>query len=110
MFAFIERLFANRRQPTPTRVQWFADVGNLERLREILTDPVFVAACNFISDEARMNVATLSNPDLIPLRAAYSAGMNGFRERLEWLATAPKNVAPLPEEWSHIDHTYFDQR
>ena len=110
MFKFLERLYANRRQPAPTRQQWFADIGNLERLREIVTDPVFVAACNFISDENRMSVSSLNNPDLIPLRAAYSAGINGFRERLEWLATAPKDPSPLPEEWSHIDHTYFDNR
>jgi hypothetical protein len=88
----------------PSHAQWFQNIGNIERLREILTDPVFSAAVNLLLNSSRLTSADLFKvPAMIPLRAATVAGYNDFYLDLEKLTRAPENFNPtLPDEWSHI--------
>ena len=104
MFSFFERLFTSRLQPAPTRDQWFADYANVERLREIIVDPVFISAVNYLLDEARItNIDVFAKTELLHLRAAHSAGYTSFIRDLESLSKAPVTRAALPQEWSHIE-------
>lgn len=100
--SFLERLFANRRQKSPSREKWFSKIENLERLREILTDPVFVAASNYALDVRRLNEAVLrADPQSLCTAAAFVAGHAAFLTDLERLATAPveRFVEPAPFEY-----------
>lgn len=100
---FLERLFANRRQKAPTRQQWFSKIENLERLRSILTDPVFVAACNHLLDSRRIGEsALLANPKALKLAAAFTAGHAAFLTDLERLTLLPVERPTDPEPFSHI--------
>lgn len=102
--SFLERLFANRRQKAPTREQWFSQVANLERLREILTDPVFVAASNHLLDARRTGESILrANSEQIVLAAAFTAGHASFLTDLERLATAPVERFAEPEPFEYIE-------
>jgi len=102
--SFFKKLLLARLKRTPTRAQWFGNLQNLEHLRHIVTDPVFIAACNHIIDERRINEhEVFTYPDLLPLRAAYSAGHTAFLRDLESLTLTPNpNGAIQLEEWGHI--------
>jgi hypothetical protein len=98
----MKRLFTRREQPALTTRRWFVDMGNLDRLREILADPAFIAATNIITSEASLTSAVVfRDPERLNLYAAYNAGINDFLTRLEQLATAPVN-REVPSEWEHI--------
>ena len=104
--SFLDGLFANRRQKSPSREQWFAKIENLERLREILTDPVFVAASNYALDVRRLNESVLrAEPQALCTAAAFVAGHAAFLTDLERLAVAPveRFVEPQPFEWINGD-------
>lgn len=102
MFKFFIRLFTRRERPALTTRRWFLDVGNLERLREILADPTFIAATNIITGEAALTSAVVfRDPERLNLYAAYNAGINDFLTRLEQLTIAPVE-RENPVEWEHI--------
>lgn len=103
---FFKRLSLARLRRTPTRNQWFASVANMQRLREIVTDDTFIAACNFLLDERRINESDVfNNPTLLPLRAAHSAGYSLFLRDLESLAKVPQQQTVIPEEWDYLEET-----
>ena len=101
---FLEKLFGNRRQKPITREQWFLNLDNLERLREILTDPVFVAATNYLIDSRRLGEAVLlADPESLSRAAAFSAGHATFLTDLERLAIAPNARPTEPEPFEYIN-------
>lgn len=93
-----------RLRKAPTRAQWFAKQENVERLREIMADDVFIAACNHTLDLGRLDRTSIFNSaeNHVPLRAAYAAGYADFLSDLSLLASAPVAHIELPPEWSHI--------
>jgi hypothetical protein len=106
---FVGRLNALKRRRPPTSQQWFADHSNLEQLRAVLTDPVFVAACQHVLSAKRLDDRVIALPQpTIALMAAYTAGHADFLKDLERLATAPAERAPEPEPFSHIDAEYLN--
>jgi hypothetical protein len=94
----------SRLRRAPSTNQWFTNLENIERLRGILEDPVFIAASNLLLNASRLNTGNLFKvPALIPLKAAQVAGYNDFYNDLVSLAKAPETFNPtLPDEWSHI--------
>jgi hypothetical protein len=93
-----------RQRKAPTPKQWFSNLENVTRLREILEDPIFIAAANLLLNSSRLNSGNLFKiPAMIPLKAAQVAGYNDFYTDLVNLAKAPEDFNPtLPDEWSHI--------
>ncbi len=93
-----------RQRKAPSPAQWFSNLENVTRLREILEDPIFIAASNLLLNSSRLDTANLFKvPAMIPLKAAQVAGYNDFYTDLEKLARAPETFNPtLPDEWSHI--------
>jgi hypothetical protein len=93
-----------RLQRAPTRNQWFASEINMQRLRDIVTDPVFIAASNMILNERRIKESEVFNqPVTLPLRAAFASGHSTFLRDLEDLSRTPQLAAPLPSEWGYLD-------
>jgi hypothetical protein len=102
--SFLKKLLAARLHRAPTRAQWFANIQNIERLREIVTDPVFIAASNHILAERRIRESDVFNhPDLLPLRAAHAAGHSLFLLDLESLAKTQAPIAEQLGEWEHLE-------
>ena len=76
----------------------------MQRLREIVTDDTFIAACNFLLDERRITEADVfNNPAVLPLRAAHSAGYTLCLRDLEALSKAPQTQQPILEEWQYLE-------
>lgn len=93
-----------RLRKAPTESQWFSSLENVTRLREILEDPVFIAASNLLLNGSRLSSANLFKvPALIPLKAAQIAGYNDFYRDLVSLSKAPETFRPeIPDEWEYI--------
>ena len=107
--SFFKKLLFARLRRAPTRAQWFSNLQNLERLREIVTDPVFIAASNHILAERRIREADVFNhPDLLPLRAAHAAGHSLFLLDLESLARMPAVATEQLAEWGHLEEDQND--
>lgn len=101
---FLKRLRLARLQPATTRQRWFASEVNMQKLRDIVTDPVFIAASNMILNDRRIRESEVFNqPVTLPLRAAFAAGHNAFLRDLEELSRVPQNIAAPVEEWSYLD-------
>jgi hypothetical protein len=103
MLSFFKRLLTRREQPATLTRRWFADLGNIERLRVILADPAFITASNIVLTEAALTgPAVMRAGDSLPVVAAYNAGINDFLVRLEQLSAAPLRQE-MPDEWGHIE-------
>lgn len=92
-------------QPPPIR-QWLDAEAHQERLKQILTDPVFIAAINYITEKARVTskqLVTEAVPDaVIVRRASVHAGIVEFIDEFRALIKRPSSAAPL-ESWDHIN-------
>ena len=76
----------------------------MQRLRDIVTDPVFIAASNMLLNDRRIKESEVFNqPVTLPLRAAFASGHAAFLRDLEDLSRTPQSIAPPVEEWSYLD-------
>ena len=87
---------------------WLGHPENVIRLKQILADPVFVAACHYVE-----GMAGVANEDLFGANAALSevivrkaAFANGVKTFATTLAAMPnfrkKDAATNPEPWDYI--------
>jgi hypothetical protein len=84
---------------------WFADMTNVEKLRDLLRDPVFqTAAASLISAAQPAYACTIQPTEINDRRQAWLAGYNdAFRDLLKLTkAPVPRAGSTLPDEWSHI--------
>jgi len=84
---------------------WFADITNVEKLREILEEPVFqTAAASLISGAQPGYGCTTTPTEINDRRQAWLAGYNdAFRDLVKLTkAPVPRSSGTLPDEWSHI--------
>ena len=87
---------------------WLGHPENVIRLKQILADPVFVAACHYV--EGMVNVlpedlvgAKAALPEVIVRKAAMAAGVRIFTNALTALPNfRKKDAAANPEPWEHI--------
>jgi hypothetical protein len=86
--------------------QWLSLEENRERLAEILSDPVFLAAAHYVTEKNRLNVATLvteAMPDsVIARRASVHAGCVEFLSGLRNLLNL-KKIPVEPQPYEHLD-------
>ena len=91
------------------REHWLASEENRNRLKAILTDPVFLAAAHYVTEANRVNTSMLvmeAMPDsVIARRAAAHAGCVEFLAGLKNL-TAQKVIPQTPEPYAHIKSPY----
>ncbi len=97
---------APRQSKPPTLLVWLHAEAHQERLKQILTDPVFLAATNYIIEQSRTTSAKLVTepvPDaVIVRRASVHAGTVEFISELKSLIKRP-GASALPEAWDHIN-------
>ena len=108
-------LFGKKRAVTPLPAplkRWFADPACVERLRDILADPVFQVACATLQNQAQPSSAvvgadTVANNN----RLQWLAGYNDFTRDLVSLTRYPQDTESTPTpEWDYLtkptDETY----
>lgn len=82
---------------------WFADHGNVERLRAITEDPTFALACAIVRHLASPTGAHLraADPTRLAYEYAYLAGVTEFQEALRSLTVLPVDQTP-ETGWDYI--------
>lgn len=95
-----------RQAKPPTLLAWLHADENQERLKQILTDPVFTAAVNYIIEESRVTSKQLTTeavPDaVIVRRASVHAGVVEFVQKFKDLIKR-KGATALTDAWDHIN-------
>jgi hypothetical protein len=92
----------------PSLEWWLSQPDNVARLKHILADPVFVAACAYVEGTMAVtpedligNKAALD--EVIVRKAALSAGVKTFVVAITALPNFRKQQATdVPEPWGHI--------
>ena len=96
---------APRQAKPPTLLAWLHAEAHQERLKQILADPVFVAATNYIIEKSRTTskqLVTEAVPDaVIVRRASVHAGVVEFPDELRKLIK-PTSRSAEPGSWDHI--------
>jgi hypothetical protein len=95
---------------TPIPIErWFADITNVERLREIVSDPVFQQAAAILVSSAQPDFSSIvgtPNPDLLKNKQCWLAGYSDFARDLSKLTkhSATQNQQGLLDlgEWDHL--------
>jgi hypothetical protein len=107
MFTLFQGL--NKKPPVPKPLEhWFADITNVERLRELLKDPVFQTASASLISAAQPSFGCTTQPSEINDRTqAWLAGYNDAFRDLVKLTKAPVSSGAnnLPSEWGHLTPT-----
>jgi len=87
-----------------TLKHWFQDPMAIVRLREILSDPVFLTACATLQAAAQpAHAATRAlSPEKRAAAFDWLAGYGDFLRDLEKLTQLPPETTQQLEEWKHI--------
>lgn len=74
-----------------------------ETLKNILREPAFISAMNFLQEQDRLRPEQLDSlPDIIVVRkAAYHASTSSIYERLQNLTKVHEPI-PTTEGWDHL--------
>jgi hypothetical protein len=94
-------------EPLPDAKRIFRTPENRDRLRQILTDPVFIAACQIVEERWRVEPAKLftqtplADP-VIARQASYHAAMQSFPLQLADLTKTPSDPTPPLQGWDHV--------
>lgn len=92
----------------PSLEQWLSHPENVIRLKQILADPVFVAACHYVEGTVAVTPddligAKAALDEVIVRKAALAAGVRIFTTTLAALPGFRKRQASeVPEPWGHI--------
>lgn len=81
---------------------WFADSTNVDRLREILDDPVFQTACATMIDAAQPTFTNVINSSSNNELRCWLAGYTDFVRDLTKLTRVPVDKTAQANEWAHI--------
>lgn len=83
--------------------QWFMDLGNAEKLRILLEDPVFKIAAATLKEAAGPTIATLNpDPETNSMKQAWYAGYRDAFSDLQKLTRPKTGATNQPTEWAHI--------
>ena len=93
----------------PSLQQWLARPDNVIRLKQILSDPVFVAACHYVENSVNVEPQDLIGPhaalaEVVVRKAAMATGVRMFTTAITALPGCIKADTPnTPDEpWGHI--------
>lgn len=92
----------------PSLEWWLSQPENVIRLKQILADPVFVAACHYVEGTIAVTPEDLVGAkaaldEVIVRKAALAAGVKTFVVAITSLPNFRKQQATeVPEPWSHI--------
>jgi len=92
----------------PSLEQWLSHPEHIIRLKQILADPVFVAACAYVEGTVAVTPddligAKAALPEVIVRKSAMAAGVRIFTTTLAALPGFRRQQAiEVPEPWSHI--------
>ena len=92
----------------PSLEQWLSHPENVIRLKQILADPVFVAACHYVEGTVAVTPGDLIGAkaaldEVIVRKSALAAGVRIFTTTLAELPGFRKQQATeVPEPWGHI--------
>jgi hypothetical protein len=99
-------MFFNRgkKSATPKSLEhWYADMAAVERLRELLADPVLQLAVNTLCAGSAPNGTTIKRDNETNAAAMnWLAGYNDAFRDLQKLTKLPNHLSDLPAEWSHV--------
>ena len=89
---------------------WMQDPASMQRLRDILADPVFLTACATLTQTAQPTYTATQNqtPEAQAATFNWLAGYNDFLRDLGKMTVPPDSGTRAQEdEWSHIapEHT-----
>jgi hypothetical protein len=85
--------------------QWFRDPVAIDRLREILDDPVFQTAVATIKEAAGPSARSMAtNPQANNDRLHWYAGYRDAFEDLAKLTRLPTTPKQTKDEWMHIQN------
>jgi hypothetical protein len=97
--------------PKQTRVQhtlksWLSNENNTARLKQIITDPVFLAASRYAEEITRVKVSDLTGanallPEEVVRKTAIHAGTVEMISLFKAFLT-PNVTSKFPEPWEHI--------
>jgi len=92
----------------PSLEWWLSQPENVIRLKQILADPVFVAACHYVEGTIAVTPddlvgAKAALDEVIVRKAALAAGVKIFTTAIAALPNFRKQqAADVPEPWGHI--------
>ena len=93
----------------PPLALWLSKPDNIIRLQTILTDPVFLAACNYVETTVDVTPddlvgAKAALPEVIVRKAAMATGVRIFVKTLSALpGFRSRKETETPEPWGHIN-------
>ena len=93
-------LFSKPTIPKPLE-HWFNDIAAVERLREILSDPIYQSACATLVQAATPTFATIVGNQSNNEKLCWLGGYTDFLRDLQKLTKAPITRQDA-EEWAHI--------
>ena len=92
----------SRKVTAPKPIEhWFRDPQYIERMREIVSDPIFQHACATLLAAALPSFRNADNAESNSLRHSWLAGYRDALNDLVSLTNAPNKPTSLPDEWSH---------
>lgn len=92
----------------PTLEAWLSHPEHVIRLKQILADDVFLAACHYVESMVEVTPddlvgAKAALPEVIVRKAAMAAGVKIFANTIAALPNFRKSTATaVPEPWGHI--------
>lgn len=92
--------------PVPLK-RWYANIEFVERLRELVEDPVFQLACATLEQQAQptASIAAMSDRDKASNRMHWLAGYNDFTRDLISLTKFPQEQTTQLSEWDYLTNT-----
>lgn len=85
-----------------TARNWFNNPANSTRLRELLKDPIFSAACELLLFESQPNNMLSLTPEILANKYCFLAGYNQFVRDIKQLCEAPVDSPSfMGEEWNY---------
>ena len=95
-------MFRRSKPEVPKTLEhWYQDVVAVERLREIVADPVFRTAVATLLSAAQPTHRHLVAPESDARRLAWLAGYNDFADGLVTLTRRPLDQPKASDEWAH---------
>ena len=98
-------MIPQKKPAVPIKLErWFNDLASVNRLREIVNDPVFQQAVAILKEAAGPSAAAISpDPQVNSHRLSWFAGYRDSFNDLEKLTKKTKSAnPPTAEEWTHI--------
>lgn len=87
----------------PVLLQWLQGEAQRERIKEILADEVFIAACRYLAEENGVRLTDIHQQQdlLIARKATLGYAYDSFPDKLNDIVQRSP-VSNIPASWDHI--------